>query len=716
MHIFGLHIIDFCILILFLFGLIGLGWWASRGVKEEKDFYLGGRSFGKLLQFFLNFGSMTDSSGAPTTSAEVFRTGAGGIWIALQTLFITPFFWFSTVWYRRARVVTMADLVTERLFSKPLTMFYVAFSVYVSLLLLAFGNVASYKVAAAMIVKPPEAYSPAEKNSVREYEEYSQLKTQYATGKLSPEQNERFKVLDSKKARGEIKSLISYFDFHWIFSGSTWFYIGYTTVVAIYITLGGLKAAAITDALQGLLILAFTVMMIPMGLLKIGGFKGLHAGAPEFMFKLFGTVSASDYSWYAIVAITFTSMVQIFGMFNNMSNAGSAKDEDTARFGQLAGAFTKRFVVIAWGLCGLIAFVIFAGNLSDPENAWGQLATKLLPPGLFGLMLSGILLGHMPAVGSYAISIAALIGRNIYEPLVTGKSEKHYLHVGQFLVFATLAVSVFISANVAGAVKLIVTVITVNAFPGAVVWLIFFWRKLSAPAVWISFALWIILIGIAPTVLPKFEAARRYTAFLVQTAEQKTVAAGGATAEDVAAGRATKIGQSIKKEYTIQPVSVFYENVARINPSDPSAPLEGVGRFQIETYLLHLIGVPVQKFPKAGITTARWGVDGVLPFLMLIGFSYLFPGRKLTEDEKHSRAGFFAKMKTPVSGTPEEDEQQVALSYAEPHRFDYKKMLPGTNWEFSKWTKHDFLGFFGCWVIVVLILGFLWMLLNFGSS
>src|SRR5436309_6600528 len=190
MHVFGLHVFDFAVIIAFLFGLIGLGWWASRGVKEEKDFYLGGRSFGKLLQFFLNFGNMTDSSGAPTTSAEVFRTGAGGIWIALQTLFITPFFWFSTVWYRRARVVTMADLVVERLHSKPLAMFYVAFSVYVSLLLLAFGNVASYKVAKAMIVKPPEVYTETDRTSVREYEEYSQLKRLYSAGQLPPQQTE----------------------------------------------------------------------------------------------------------------------------------------------------------------------------------------------------------------------------------------------------------------------------------------------------------------------------------------------------------------------------------------------------------------------------------------------------------------------------------------------------------------------------------------------
>ncbi|MEA3189155.1 MAG: solute:Na+ symporter, family [Chthoniobacter sp.] len=715
MLIFGLHILDVLVILFFLGLVLGLGWWASRSVKEEKDFYLGGRSFGKVLQFFLNFGNMTDSSGAPTTSAEVFRTGAGGIWIALQTLFITPFFWFSTVWYRRARVVTMADLVFERFRSKSLVSFYVAFNVYVSLLLLAFGNVASYKVAKAMIVKPPQEYSEANKTSVQEYAEYSQLKTQSSTGRLSPEHSERFHVLDSKKTRGEINSFVSYFDFSWGVSGRTWFFIGYTLIVAIYITLGGLKAAAVTDALQGLLILAFTVMMIPMGLMSIGGFKGLHQGAPEFMFHLFGTVAASDYAWYSILAITFTSMIQIFGMFNNMSNAGSAKDENTARFGQLAGAFTKRFVIIAWMLCGLIAVVMFPGGLSDPENAWGQMATKLLMPGLLGLMISGILLGHMPAVGSYAISIAALIGRNLYEPFVTGKSKEHYLKVGQFLVLATLATSVVISANAAGAVKLITTVITVNAFPGAVVLLIFFWRKLSAPAVWISFVLWIVLIGIVPTVAPKFESLRRSPSFLVQNQERSIEAIAGATEQDVTAGRAAKVGDSISKPYIIQPVPVFYESIARINPSDPAAPMEGVGRFQVETYMLHLIGVPVQNFNKAGILAARWGVDGILPFVMLMLFSYLFPDRRLGADAQRRLDGFFAKMKTPVATPPEADEREVALSYEKPDRFDYKKLFPGTNWEFSKWTPSDFLGFFGCWVIVLLILGMLWLLLQLGK-
>ena len=70
---------------------------------------------------------------------------------------------------------------------------------------------------------------------------------------------------------------------------------------------------------------------------------------------------------------------------------------------------TKRIAIIAWMFCGLIAVAMFPGGLADTENTWGIMTLSLLAPGLLGLMLSGMLLGHMPSVGSNAISVAALI-------------------------------------------------------------------------------------------------------------------------------------------------------------------------------------------------------------------------------------------------------------------------------------------------------------------
>jgi Na+/proline symporter len=436
----GLHPIDLAILIGFLLAILGVGIRVSRGVKQESDFYLGGRKLGPVLQFFLNFGNATDTNGAVVMASEVFRQGVGGVWLSLQTLFITPFFWFTQPWFRRARVITMADLFIDRFNSQSVASAYAAFNIIVALLLLGVGNRGSYEVAAAMITKPESAYTTADRDRVEGFREYQQLKKIDAK---SPQQSQRFDELDNRFRRGELSAFISYIT-------PLPFYAAYCTIVAIYIMLGGLKAAAITDAIQGLLILIMSIILIPAGLRKVGGFVGLHQTLPASTFALVGTAASSEYAWYSIAAITFGSLIQILGLSHNMSSAGSATNEDSARFGMISGGFTKRVVLIAWMFCGLLAIALLSGSLSDPDKAWGALSKQLLGPGLMGLMLSGMLLGHMPSVGLSSVAVSGLVTRNLYEPLVPGRDPKHYLRVGQWVIGIVLAVSIGIALAAAG--------------------------------------------------------------------------------------------------------------------------------------------------------------------------------------------------------------------------------------------------------------------------
>jgi Na+/proline symporter len=690
MRLWGLHIVDVGILVTFLIVILGVGIRVSRGVKSEGDFYVGGRSLGKLLQFFLNFGNSTDSTGAVSISREVYRQGAGGVWIGLQTLFITPFFWFTQPWYRRARVVTMADLFVDRFNSKGLALAYSLFNIGIALVTMGYGNVATYKATAAMMVKDPSVYTAEEKKSVDNYYEYDALRKQFTAGTLPKENLERYQALDSMAKRGQLASFISYIK-------PLPFYVVYSAVIAIYIILGGLKAAAITDAVQGLLIIVMSFMLIPIGLHYVGGFSGLHAKVPEVKFWLFGTPATSDYTWYSIFAIFFASFIQIIGLMHNMSSGGSATNEDTARFGMITGGFTKRFVIIMWMLCGLLAIAVLQGNISDPDNAWGQLSKELLGPGTMGLMLSGMVLGHMPSVGVAAVAVSGLATRNIYEPLVRGRSPQHYLRVGQWAVALVLIMAIVFSMFFDNLLQMVTFMITFNTYFGAVVFLIFFWRRLTPAAILVGLVVWVLLIGVLPWVLPA--SARRSSTLLLETPVRQNE-----VTVDV------QQGHPIKRSVVVPPSAVFFENIARIDPLDVTSAREGRGRFNVETYVLHLIGVPVQNFTSAGLVTARWLFDGLFPFVMLVVFSFVTP------KSDPLRAGrFYAKMKTPVAPTPELDREEVRISGERPDRFDHEKLLPGTSWEFTKWTRKDVYGFFGCWAIVGLILLLLWGILRVGS-
>lgn len=618
---FGLHILDLAVIAVALAMILGVGVWMSRSVRGESDFYLGGRKLGKGLQFFLSFGNMTDSTGGPTIASEVLRQGVGGMWIGFQTLFITPFFWFMPVWFRRIRLVTMADLFIDRFDSRLLATTYAAFSVVVALLGLGLGNVISYKVTSAIVVKPESAYTEVERRSVADFHEFRRLRGQYAADSLEPASAARYAILADADARGALRSSVSYIR-------PIPFYVGYKLIVCIYITLGGLKAAAVVDALQGLLILAFTVMLIPLGLREVGGPRGLHALVPEYMFRTFGTAAGAEYTWYAIAAIWFTSLIQMVGLMHNMGSCGSAKNESAARFGMVAGGFCKRLVIIAWMFCGLLAFAIFPQGLADPDNAWGLLSRALLGPGLMGLMIAGMLLGHMPAVGTQAISVGALVTKNVYEPLVAGRSQAHYVRVGQVAIGLVLAASIVVSLFFTGVIALITTLITFNAFFGATVLLMFFWRGLTARAVSIALVIWVALIGVAPFAVPHVAAFRGHPRLLLQTREQTVSVISGATRDDVEAGRASRVGDEVTRPQRVPPASVFFDAIARAEPEDPASPLEGVGRFNVETFTLGLLGVPVDRLGKAGLLAARWAFDGVLPFVLLVALSHLTRARR----------------------------------------------------------------------------------------
>jgi Na+/proline symporter len=672
-HVWGLHVIDLAILGAFLVVILAIGFKASHSVKKESDFYLGGRRLGRALQFFLNFGNATDSTGAVQTSREVYRQGASGAWLGLQTLFITPFFWFTQPWFRRARVITMADLFVDRFNSKAVASAYAAFNILIALITLGTGNIAAYKVAAAMMVKDPVHYTATDRQRVANYNEFQSLAAQKAKTPLSPEQTKRFSELSDMNALGELSADVPQF-------GKAPFLIAYSLIVGAYIMLGGLKAAAITDAVQGMLVLAMSIILIPLGLHHIGGFGQLHARIPGDRFWIAGDPATSEYTWYAIVAITFTSLVQILGLMHNMSAGGSARDEDTARFGMIAGGFTKRFVLIMWMFCGLLALAMFGGGkLTDPDAAWGELSKALLVPGLMGIMLSGMLLGHMPSVGLTSVAVSALATRNLYEPVARGRSERHYLRIGQLAIAIVLALGIVVAMSFTDVAQAWTMMITFNTYFGAVVFLIFFWRRLTPPAILIGLVLWVILLGVIPWFGPKWPAFRQHAAFLTRT-------------------------------QTTASKAIYFDNVAHETPTDPSSPMQGIGRFNIETYSLHLLGLPLERFNGAQLLAARWAFDGIFPFVMLIVLSWITP-----RSEPRLADRFYAKLKTPVAPTPEEDAEQVRLSLESPHRFDRLKLLRGTNWEFTKWSAKDFLGFGTCWVIVGAILMILWAVLQVGA-
>jgi SSS family solute:Na+ symporter len=184
----------------------------------------------------------------------------------------------------------------------------------------------------------------------------------------------------------------------------------------------------------------------------------------------------------------------------------------------------------------------------------------------------------------------------------------------------------------------------------------------------------------------------------------------GALDADVAAGRASAVGQTIHKIKHVPAQGVFFENVVRTNPDDPSSALEGQGRFEAEAWIISWFGVDLTRWSKAQLVAARFFFDAFFPFVLLFAIS---PFTRPEDSERLDR--FFGKLHTPVQPTREEDDAAVEYSAVHPEIYEDKKLWPGSQWEILNPAWLDVVGFGGSCLFVLLILALLYIMAGLGS-
>jgi SSS family solute:Na+ symporter len=677
MNIFGFSIVDVVIILGYLALMTYIGKRQTGKVKNQEDFFLAGRGVGKLFQFFMNMSTITDAGQAVNTAAAAFSKGLGGVWLLLAPILTGPYYWFLAGWFRRVRLITMAELFEERFRSKFLACIYAVVGIWLSVINIGIANKISLRTFQAMTVKPAAKCSVEEKQQMDMFREYTQLDKLYKAKQIEPEKVERYKILEDMYKKEQINSYISY-------TNAWWFYILYIGTVGAYVMMGGLKATVWNTFIQGILILIFSGMMIPIGIIKLGGWDGFSAKIPENMLYLFGS-GLNEFTIWSIGAYMVANyIIGITGHQGNMSNNGSAKDELTARTGNIGGSYTKRVLTIMWAMCGLLAFALYSDSISDPDTAWGVMSNNLLGTGLKGIMIAGILAANMSTVAGVSIYLSALFVRHLYKPFAQNKSEAHYVKVSRISIAGILLLSVYVAIASGGILDILKMLPSLNVIFGAPVMLLLFWRRLTLKAVYVQVIICAVLFAILPGTLPKFKAVRESQWLTQQTNEL------------------------ITEKTVITPKSIFFEKVARSNPEDINSPMTGLGRINTELLVADAIGINLKNKTPSALLTIRYLVDIILPFMILIPISYLT--KNIGLDENIAR--FYVKMKTKVKADPAEDNAELELSYANPTRFDHTKLFPKSTWEFCKWDWEDTWGFWLSVVLTVGILGAFWILIQ----
>lgn len=232
------------------------------------------------------------------------------------------------------------------------------------------------------------------------------------------------------------------------------FWVGAVATVVLtglYTIAGGLRAVLYTDSVQALILLIGSTALLYFGLQALGGWGELQAFASQNVaqYALWRPLSDPDFPWLGILIAS--PIVGIWYWCTDqyiVQRTLAAKDLKAARRGALWGAFLKVWPVLIFLIPGLIGAALHAkGLLAIPTSDDGSISgdrvfptmvTTLLPPGLRGLVVAGMMAALMSSLSSLFNSTATLFTVDVYEKLRPGASEAQLVSVGRVVTLVVV--------------------------------------------------------------------------------------------------------------------------------------------------------------------------------------------------------------------------------------------------------------------------------------
>lgn len=199
------------------------------------------------------------------------------------------------------------------------------------------------------------------------------------------------------------------------------------SVMVLYTVAGGLWAAVLSDAVQGVIICIMSLIILPLSYLYLGSGDGIFAGlgrlwreAPPDFFRLTG--NAAD-PWF-LIGYAITVILGYNVAWHLVQRYHSVPDEHGARKMALLCAGLSIFGPLLWILPVMAARVIFPDitalwpQFANPaEASFVSLALMLLPHGMIGFVVSAILSATLGQANDAFNWLAATVTHDIYVPL-----------------------------------------------------------------------------------------------------------------------------------------------------------------------------------------------------------------------------------------------------------------------------------------------------------
>jgi SSS family solute:Na+ symporter len=278
---------------------------------------------------------------------------------------------------------------------------------------------------------------------------------------------------------------------------------GLAAFASLYSLYGGLKAVALTDVIQVIVLIIGGIVITWISLSLVGLEEGVLGGAMKLMSEIpdhFSMILEPTHPSYANLPGIWTLLGGLWVLhfsywgFNQyiIQRALGAESLAEAQKGLAFAAFLKLLIPLIVVVPGIAALWLaqngrldFEALSSQPDSTYGVLMT-LVPAGLRGLVFAALIAAIVSSLASMMNSISTIFTMDIYRDyLAKNQTERHYVTVGRATALLAMVLALALAQPFLGGMEsAFQTIQEYTGFiaPGvvAVFLLGFFWKRTNS--------------------------------------------------------------------------------------------------------------------------------------------------------------------------------------------------------------------------------------------
>jgi SSS family solute:Na+ symporter len=324
------------------------------------------------------------------------------------------------------------------------------------------------------------------------------------------------------------------------------FWIGSILVILLtgaYTVLGGLRAVAYTEALQTLVLVLGSLLVTFFGLQALGGWSELRSVCGSEMFNLWKPLvpdgvaatwapvkESGRMAWYFNDNYPWLSMLfcaPVIGLWYwctdqyIVQRALGAPNETEARRGSICAAMLKLLPVFIFIIPGMICFALAKTGASEDiqqvmmgedgtiireeaQKAFPMLVATILPAGVRGLVVAGLLAALMSSLAGVFNASATLFTMDFYSRLHPGVSQHRLVWIGRVATAIMVLIGLAWIPVIQGGRGLYDYLQGVQAYLAPPIFVVFFlgifWKRLNGAgcmaALIVGFAMGLLRLGV----------------------------------------------------------------------------------------------------------------------------------------------------------------------------------------------------------------------------